>query len=222
MRAVVWSVWLGAMLGCGTGHSATPTASADAAAVDSGSDAGAALDVAAADAGSVDAYMATDATGTGDAGPETTADAGLADGQCTAEKPCTASGAYCKPAGSWDGCGQCKDVETGCKADSECQEVPNGICIYKKEDCTCSGTPLCHAGCGLDLDCGEGEVCAPDHRCKPKPCAAGGDCPALFVCAAAKACERQGCVASSECGGGAFCVEGKCFVAPGTCDFPKP
>jgi len=106
----------------------------------------------------------------------------------------------------------------GCQADSECSNKPNGICIYKKSDCTCGGEKLCHTGCTKDAECKLGQMCDADHHCKPKKCKKGSDCPNLFACyAASKTCLRKNCKKSKECGAGGYCVNAKCHAAPGNC-----
>ena len=153
----------------------------------------AAADVSTADLGTTDASA--------DAKADVKSDVALTEGQCTDEQPCTISGTSCSAPGSWSGCGMCKNFEPACADDAACKDVPNGICIVKKEDCTCSGTPLCHEGCGVDKDCAVGEVCLANHHCQAKPCKADDDCPALFACAKdANTCQRKSCSASTTCG----------------------
>jgi hypothetical protein len=245
MRAALLTLFVALLAACGQAASTPPPATVDGGPTDAGPTDGGPTDGGPTDGGptdvSTDVGLAIDSTmpdaappadtastadGAGaDAGFDTAAatDVALSEGQCTDDQPCQANGAFCKPAGSWSGCGMCQNVEVGCSSDAECKDLPNGICTFKQEDCTCSGTPLCHAGCALDKDCAEGEACAVDHRCQPKSCKLASDCPPLFACAAdGQACQRQSCGKSSDCGGGAYCIQGKCYAVPGNCDFPKP
>ena len=170
-------------------------------------------DADAGDAAADSAADAADATDTTDAG-------GLDPDACTAEQACN-NGAFCLVPGGFLGCGMCKKGE-GCSADSECSGNSNGICVFAQSDCTCDGVPMCHDGCASDADCGLAEVCAADHHCKAAPCAADADCPTHFACdSSAKTCARKVCTASSACAGG-HCVNGGCYLQPGSCAFPPP
>lgn len=143
-------------------------------------------------------------------------------GGCSAEVTCEKMpGAYCLKPGAFGGCGICmKPDGPGCQADSECSELPNGICELRTDNCLCDKIPLCYEGCSKDAECAEGQVCAADHHCKVKSCSGDGDCPAHFACQSGQ-CQRKTCSASASCPGG-YCVGGECFAKAGTCDLPKP
>lgn len=122
--------------------------------------------------------------------------------------------------GGFAGCGICQKVP-GCTADAECSSKANGVCIYKKSDCTCGGEKLCHVGCAADKDCGVAQACEKGH-CVGKPCVKGSDCPDFFGCFASdKRCGRKNCKKNAECGAGGSCVKKKCYDKPGNCS-PVP
>lgn len=143
-------------------------------------------------------------------------------GGCSAEVTCEKMpGAYCLKPGAFGGCGMCMKPEgSGCQADSECSELPNGICELRTDNCLCDKIPLCYEGCTKDDQCAEGQVCGADHHCKVKSCSGDADCTAHFACQAGQ-CQRKECSASANCPGG-YCVGGQCFAKAGTCDLPKP
>lgn len=141
--------------------------------------------------------------------------------QCSTEVACTNQGT-CAPPGTPTGCGMCRKPPNPCKDDSECpaQGAKPGICEHRKQDCTCSGEKLCHAGCADDSDCKTGEACDGAGRCKPASCGASTPCPTFFTCTGGS-CTRTPCKASSTCNGG-VCVLGACYAEPGKCLLPVP
>lgn len=138
---------------------------------------------------------------------------------CTAEHPCDpSSGQFCRDPGASAGCGICFRVPPGdaCEADAACD--PGAICVLPA--CSCDGTTkTCLPGCATAADCGEGERCAPDHRCRALPCATPSDCPRNFRCDAG-ACLRVSCAASADCDD--LCVNGRCWSEAGTCSYAVP
>ncbi len=155
-----------------------------------------------------------------DAGP-TVIDAGpIGPNQCSSEQPCKK--AMCTAPGAFIGCGMCQKDVPSCKSDAECSAKKNGICVYKKTDCTCDSVKLCHVGCGNDGQCKTGQICAADHHCKAKACTMSTDCPKLFACSKSATCQRKNCAKSAECGAGNYCVNKKCHNVPGQCQFPPP
>lgn len=143
-------------------------------------------------------------------------------GGCSKEVTCDKlPGSYCLAPGAFGGCGMCMKVEgPGCKSDTECSALPNGICELQTDNCLCEKIPQCYEGCKADADCDEGMACASDHHCKVKTCTATSDCPAQFACSAGS-CARKACSASSQCPG-AYCVNEFCYSKAGICDLPKP
>lgn len=211
-----------ALWGCGT--STTPPASiggedgADAIADDAGATDGGAADAVKdeADAGLMDT---TDAGPTDAGKPDVgEADAGNDNG-CTSEQSCK-GGQMCFVPGESIGCGMCQQPPDACQSDLDCATGGGKpkICIWQKNDCTCSGEKLCHDGCTSDNDCaGPWQSCAPDNHCVAKACAANADCPVHFSCAAGS-CARVKCKASGDCPGG-FCVKGQCYPKKGFCSY---
>lgn len=151
----------------------------------------------------------------------------LATGRCHSETECTETAASCVEPGGFVGCGACRPVETNeCETDLDCGEPLSGhICEdVDPSDCVCGGaTKICKQGCD-GSNCGAGEVCEEDQRCRPAPCTEAADCPPNFDCggtADALTCARRGCVVDRDCRGG-FCVEGLCYAELGTCMLPVP
>jgi hypothetical protein len=153
-----------------------------------------------------------------DAGPAVIDAGPIGPNQCSSEQPCKK--AMCTAPGAFIGCGMCNKAMPGCKSDKECSAKKNGICVFKKTDCTCDSIKLCHVGCGNDGQCKTGEVCAADHHCKAKSCTTSTDCPKLFACSKSATCQRKNCAKSAECGSAAYCVNKKCYGQPGNCQFP--
>jgi hypothetical protein len=137
---------------------------------------------------------------------------------CSVETPCAENTGFCTRPDAPMTCGICFRPEDTCQTDADCVVVGvQQICMPL--DCACSGEHVCVPGCTADSACAEGERCADDGHCKPKPCSAAAACPTNFTCEAG-GCQRKTCTASAQCDG--FCVGGGCFGEAGTCELPKP
>jgi hypothetical protein len=135
---------------------------------------------------------------------------------CHGNSDCAGGDECVAPGGSVCGgiCG------TSCSADSDC--TTGQVCDY---DCNCGTTgKACIAACS-STSCATGETCGADGHCAADACASPADCPAYFDCvfpsdSTTPYCQRRACSADSDCGTGAFCVDGGCYGALGTCQAP--
>jgi len=136
---------------------------------------------------------------------------------CRSSDDCSQQFEQCFAPGEDVGCGACQIPPVTCQQDTECtSNGPTFICAAAR--CSCNGEMTCIAGCADDTACGEGLMCAANHRCVARACSEASPCPADFDCATG-ACIRRTCTSDGPCDG--VCVNGQCFATFGFCS-PLP
>jgi hypothetical protein len=134
---------------------------------------------------------------------------------CRSSSDCTQPFQQCFAPGEEFGCGACVHADPPCQTDAECAAMPYFICAAPL--CSCAGEKSCIIGCRDDADCGLGQSCGPDHRCRPRACGAQSACPENFDCTGGT-CVRRSCVGDAACQGD--CVNGRCYPTVGSCSAP--
>lgn len=143
----------------------------------------------------------------------------LADGECRDIDDCDQNGESCDAPDDPGSCGICREVKAPCTEDSECDPQTTGQ-VCQAVICACSPASECVPGC-TTTGCDEGTTCnGATERCEPNLCEVWVDCPASFSCIN-QACARTTCEDDGVCQGG-YCVKGRCFGEPGTCQLPVP
>ena len=127
-------------------------------------------------------------------------------------------------------CGICMEPEPSCSTDQDCQSSnPGTVCDYvANQTCMCSNGRMCVIPCnqegGYQCDPVAQECDAGTGKCVKKVCSDSSSCPDLFECpdrVAQPVCTRMSCGVDIDCPNG-WCVKGRCFDTPGTCDYMAP
>lgn len=124
-------------------------------------------------------------------------------------------------------CGICMEPESTCATDDDCTESGQ-VCDWVRSDtCLCgpymSCGPRCDANEAVPCD-QDTQVCHADGHCVPRTCENDDDCDPPFVCTDSgdgRACTRKTCDSINDCDCG-WCVNGACYLEPGTCSLPVP
>ena len=144
----------------------------------------------------------------------------IPDNACSTDQDCKMpNGIYCAPPDAKPACGICFEPLTpGCESDVECAK-DGLVCEWDPKPCLCSAAKVCQKPCDA-TSCAVGQACDGGGHCGPKPCLVPADCPTQFICADGL-CARKPCTAGGDCPDG-FCVLGKCYTEPGTCELSVP
>ncbi|HVR18678.1 MAG TPA: hypothetical protein VMS65_03245, partial [Polyangiaceae bacterium] len=142
----------------------------------------------------------------------------LPEDACTNERPCLGRFAPARCIGPEDReCGGPAPPPDECSEDADCVAIGDPVICEPNGHC---GMRQCVPGCLSDGDCGQGTVCGSGHRCEPKPCTNAAACGPNFECTLEGLCERHRCLSTTNCEG--YCVNGRCYDAPGQCRYPLP
>lgn len=124
-------------------------------------------------------------------------------------------------------CGICMEPESTCGTDADCTEAGHVCDWVRSTTCLCgpykSCGPRCDAEDGVPCD-PDTQVCSADGHCVERTCEKDDDCNPAFACAdaeGAKVCTRKTCDSVDDCDCG-WCVNGSCYLEPGTCSLPVP
>lgn len=143
---------------------------------------------------------------------------------CRSNDQCGPSGALtCLAPGEFAGCGNCRQGQSTCEADTDCAGGFDAgaagapmICEFAPNtDCYCTGVKICQLGCRTKSDCGPGQGCNALHFCQNTCTPGAAFCPANSACGENGFCIQKTCTSDSQCAGA--CVKGRCYDTPGTC-----
>lgn len=174
----------------------------------------------ASDSGFVDpgAGDALDSDSSVDAGPRS----------CNDEQDCE-QGMYCF-APDESNSGICMEPEPACSIDEDCAGfAPATVCDYlPRQPNMCSYGMMCVIPCnqegGYECDPIAQKCDTATGKCVRKVCSDSSECPVHHECpegVVQPVCVRITCAADMDCDAG-WCVKGRCFETPGTCEYMAP